>query len=80
MPSNNANFEPINDSGRTESRFFENLIAPEYITTKVAAHLLGVSENALRIKVYRGKIPAYKLGRHLRFKWSEIKSLFQKKE
>ncbi len=59
---------------------FENFIAPEYITTEVAARLLGISENALRIKVCRGQVPAHKLGRALRFKWSEINSLFSPKE
>ena len=59
---------------------FENYIAPEYITTSVAAQFLGVSENALRIKVCRGQIPAHKLGRGLRFKLSEIKGLFSPKE
>ena len=60
-------------------QLFENFIVPEYITTEVAARLLGISENALRIKVCRGQVPAHKLGRALRFKWSEINSLFSKR-
>lgn len=60
--------------------FFENFIAPEYVNTEFAARLLGISENAVRIKVCRGKIPAYKFGRCLRFKLSEINHLFSRKE
>ena len=59
---------------------FENQIAPEYVTTRLAANLLGISENALRIKVCRGEIPVYKLGRSLRFRITEINQLFQREE
>jgi len=62
------------------SSFFENKIVPEYVSTKVASQILGISENALRIKVYRGQIPCYKFNRSLRFCVSEIKLLFQRKE
>jgi len=62
------------------SLIFENLIAPEYITTLQASHLLGISENALRIRVCRGLVPAYKHGHRLRFKSSEILNLFTTKE
>lgn len=60
--------------------FFENRIVPEYIGTKLAAMILGISENSLRIKVCRGQIPAYKFGRSLRFRRTEIESLFTRKE
>jgi excisionase family DNA binding protein len=60
--------------------FFENKIVPEYITTRLAANYLGISENALRIKVCRGQVPVHKLGRSLRFRMAEIASLFQPKE
>ena len=59
---------------------FQNQIVPEYITTRAAASLLGVSENALRIKVCRGQVPAHRFGRSLRFRMSEIARLFQPKE
>lgn len=59
---------------------FDNQIVPELIPTRLAANILGISENALRIKVCRGLVPAYKFGRNLRFRVSEITSLFQIKE
>jgi len=62
------------------SVFFENKIVPEFVSTKVAADFLGISENALRIKVCRGLIPCYHFGRSLRFKISEISKLFHRKE
>ncbi len=61
-------------------KFFENKIEPEYITTKRAADFFGISENALRIKVCRGQVPAYRFGRSLRFKMSEIVLLLFKRE
>ena len=68
------------DYSSKSKQLFENFIAPEYVNTGFAARLLGISENALRIKVCRGKIPAYKFGRCLRFKMSEINNLFLPKE
>lgn len=62
------------------SKFFENKIVPEYISTRVASQILGISENALRIKVCRGLVPCYKLGRSLRFRPDEILKLFHRKE
>ena len=62
------------------SPLFENKIVPEYVSTKVASQILGISENALRIKVCRGLVPCYKFGRSLRFRNSEISKLFQRKE
>ncbi|MBY0385861.1 helix-turn-helix domain-containing protein [bacterium] len=59
--------------------FFENQIAREWFSTKEASHYLGVSENALRIMVYRGQIPSYKFGRRLRFRSQDCMALFQKK-
>lgn len=67
-------------SSDISEKFFENQIVPEFITTKRAADLLGISENALRIKVCRGQIAAHKLGRSLRFRQTEIANLFIKKE
>lgn len=63
-----------------EGRLFDIKIAPEFVTTRIAAQLLGISENALRIKVCRGQISAYKFGRTLRFKTSEITGLFLRKD
>ena len=58
---------------------FLNRIEREWLTTKEAAHYLGVSENALRIMVYRGQINAFKFGRRLRFRLKDCEALFVKK-
>ena len=58
---------------------FENRIACEWLTTKEAAQLLGISENALRIMVHRDQVSVYKFGRRLRFKLKDCLALFQKK-
>jgi len=60
-------------------KFFENQVEREWLTTKEAAHFLGVSENALRIMVYRNQIQVYKFGRRLRFKFRDCMALFKKK-
>ncbi len=57
------------------SSLFENRIDREWLTTKEAAHFLAVSENALRIMVYRNQIKVYKFGRRLRFKLSDCQCL-----
>lgn len=59
---------------------FENLNNSEWLdeirlTTKEAAAFLGISPNALRIRVHRGKIEAEKLDRDLRFKLSKLSFL-----
>jgi excisionase family DNA binding protein len=59
--------------------FFENRVEREWLGTLEAASFLGVSENALRIMVYRGQIPVYKFGRRLRFRACDLRSLFTKK-
>jgi excisionase family DNA binding protein len=51
---------------------FENRMMSEYVPTQLAAKYLGLSENALRIRVCRGQIKAHKFGRSLRFSKSEI--------
>ena len=57
------------------SSFFENHIDREWLTTKEVSHFLAISENALRIMVYRGQIKAFKFGRRLRFRFVDCKSL-----
>ena len=39
----------------------------EWLSTKEAATYLRISPNALRIRVHRGEMRAYKLGHRLRF-------------
>ena len=59
----------------SSSSLFENRIDREWLTTKEAAQFLAISENALRIMVYRGQIKVYKFGRRLRFKIGDCQGL-----
>lgn len=59
--------------------FFENRIEREWLSTKEAADLLSVSENALRILVYRGQVKAFKFGHRLRFNRCDCLALFVRK-
>ncbi len=61
------------------SKFFDNRIAREWLSTEEAAHFLSVSPNALRIMVHRDQITAYKFGRRLRFRLTDCRLLFLKK-
>lgn len=63
-----------------ENKIFENKIACEWLSTKQAADFLSMTENALRIMVYRNQINVYRVGRRLRFSIKECRSLFEKKE
>lgn len=70
---------------QTPATFFENLeenkTADEnWLTTKKAAAFLGITPNALRIRVHRGQVVAFNLGRHLRFPLASLKMLLIKKE
>jgi excisionase family DNA binding protein len=67
-------------SNSAEDLFFENRIELEFLNTKQAAQYLGISENALRIKVCRGLVPHFKFGRQLRFKIIEISKLLLRKD
>ena len=65
--------------------FFEKLNNGKWLdeirlTTKEAAALLGITPNALRIRVCRGKIEAEKLDNDLRFRISSVLSSFTKLE
>lgn len=64
---------------RSDISILENRIEREWLTTKEAAQFLGVTENALRIMVYRGQVSVYKFGRRLRFRFKDCESLFVKK-
>ena len=60
-------------------RIFGNRIEREWLSTEEAAQYLSISANALRIMVHREQIPAYKIGRRLRFRFDDCLALFQKK-
>lgn len=58
--------------------FFENL-DEGWLSTKDVAEFLSVSSNAVRIMVCRGKLPAYRFGRRLRFRKRDCLGLLTKK-
>lgn len=67
-------------SDPSTGRFFENKIAVEWLSTKEAAKFLSITPNALRIKVFRGQVKAYKIGSRLRFRLNDLRSLLVFKE
>lgn len=58
------------------SLFFENRIATEWVCTKAAAAILGITPNALRIRKCRGEIECRYFGNQLRFNVNYLHSLF----
>jgi excisionase family DNA binding protein len=64
---------------RAESSLFEIRIDHKWLTSKEVAAFLSISPNAVRIMVYRGQIPTFKLGRRLRFRFKDCESLLHKK-
>ena len=56
---------------------FENKIVPMWASTKVAAAILGITPNALRIRKYRGEIECRYFGKQLRFNVNYLQSLFR---
>jgi hypothetical protein len=68
------------DSRKSElqgSQFFENRIAPEWLCTKEAAAILGITANALRIRKCRGEIECRYFGKLLRFNRDYLLTLFR---
>ena len=61
----------------SETAFFEKQIVPVWASTKVAATILGISPNALRIRKHRGEVQCRYFGRHLRFDVSQLVSLIR---
>lgn len=62
---------------KTENLFFENQIVPVWASTKVAAAILGISPNALRIRKCRGEVECRYFGKHLRFDVNQLQLLFR---
>jgi excisionase family DNA binding protein len=64
---------------KSESQIFENRIVCEWLSSAQVAAFLGISENALRIMVYRRQVKFSKLGRRLRFHIDDVNALFSRK-
>lgn len=62
------------------AQILEKKIGKEWLTTEEASTYLSLTENALRILVHRGRVKAFKLGRRLRFRISDLRGLLQRKE
>lgn len=58
-------------------KFFENQIVPMWASTKVAAKVLGISPNALRIRKCRGEIQCRYFGKQLRFNVNHLLTHFR---
>lgn len=71
--------EFLKNENLNSQKFFENLENCRWLSCKDVAYLFSISENAIRIMVYRNQIRAYKFGRRLRFKYSDCVSLLQSK-
>ena len=56
---------------------FHNRIMGKWLSTKEAASYLGITPNALRIMVHRGKVKAHRLGARLKFSLEDLKSSLQ---
>lgn len=61
----------------SSTEFFENKIEPMWVSTKVAAAILGLTPNALRIRKYREQIECRYFGNQLRFNVSYLYSLLR---
>jgi excisionase family DNA binding protein len=69
----------LSKSSKMGDSFFENLaVKKTWLSTIDASKILGISPNALRILVCRGKVKFYKFGKRLRFRIEDIECLLKK--
>jgi len=68
----------VSATNKSVAPLFENRIVCEWLSSAQAAFYLGISENALRIMVYRRQVKFSKLRRRLRFHINDLQSLFLK--
>jgi hypothetical protein len=61
-----------------QSAIFENRRVGEWLSSADASRFLGISANALRIMVCRGKVRYSKLGTRLRFHIRDLNILLRK--
>jgi hypothetical protein len=60
-----------------EQKFFDKKIESMWASTKVAASILGITPNALRIRKHRGQIECRYFGKYLRFNVTYLYSLLR---
>ena len=74
-----SDFDSIssNEGSEISGQFFENKIVPIWVSTKIAASILRISPNALRIRKCRGEVECKYFGKELRFNVTYLHSLFQ---
>lgn len=61
-------------------KLFDNFFAADTVllSTKEASRFLGITPNALRILVCRGKVNFFKMGTRLKFSKSDLLNLLKK--
>ncbi|MGE4233041.1 MAG: helix-turn-helix domain-containing protein [Bacteriovoracia bacterium] len=75
-----ANQDESRKYDHSESVFDNRISTTRLLNTKEAAAYLGVTPNALRILVHRGRVKAEKLGHRLKFHIDALKASLQKRE
>jgi hypothetical protein len=73
----NGNEKELEVNSEEVKKFFDNQIVPMWASTKIAAQMLGISPNALRIRKCRGEIECRYFGKHLRFNVMHLQSHFR---
>ncbi|MEE0936538.1 MAG: helix-turn-helix domain-containing protein [Bacteroidales bacterium] len=56
----------------------ENMYVERFIDAQELAELLSIKKECIYQMVYRRTIPFYKIGRCVRFRWSEIENNMKK--
>lgn len=56
----------------------ENMYVERFINAQELAEILGIKKECIYQMVYRRTIPFYKIGKCVRFRWSEIENNMKK--
>ena len=65
-------------SNNKSNSVFDNSIEDKFLTVKDLVQALNVKESTLRDWIFKGQIPVIRIGRLIRFRWSEIEKWLQK--
>ena len=66
--------------GPSQNMIFDNGIREPLLTLRELADQLRVSESGLRKLIKRERLPHYKVGQQLRFKWSVLEGHLQRRQ